>query len=175
MKREYIINRSVFLLTALVFFSVIFSQTLIIINVSGQKDKKITFKERDDNSLFLRVLDDSSHAVEGITADILNLQKEGRDAKIIDCTPLTRTEEVSQKIILVLDNSSSMAHALNERHASINAFINNLGDASDVAIVLFDENSERTAINNIRVNGKRLNIRINDFTNDHEKLLHQSQ
>lgn len=168
-------NRSVFLLTALVFISLAFSQTLIIINVSGRQDKNITFEERDNNSLFLRVLDDSSHAVEGITADILNLQKEGRDAKIIDCTPLTRTEEVSQKIILVLDNSSSMSHALNELHASIDAFVNNLGGASEVAIVLFDENKERLAANNVRAKGELVNLRINAFTNDHQKLLHQSR
>ena len=164
-------KHAVMLCAILAILTIGLSQAIFVIEITGHSDKIISFETKDDTALFLRIVDDSDHAVKGISKELINLKKYGKEAKVLACTPLTRSEEVSQKIVMVLDNSSSMLHALNELHQSLQVFLKNLGGASEVAVVLFDENSERLKINNISADGKLLKLRVNDFTNDHEKLL----
>ena len=74
-----------FVLIAFAILSVGFSQVLMIIEITGHEDKKLSYEVRDDNSFFLRVVDDSAQAVENISADLLTLKKGGKEAKILSC------------------------------------------------------------------------------------------
>lgn len=154
--------------------SPVWSQMLVVIEISGHEDKAVTIEERDDTTLFMRVLDDSAKFVENISKELVTLRKQGKTAKVLEVEPLTRVEEVSQKIVMVLDNSSSMHDALDELLASVEIFLGNLGKASDVALVLFDENYQRVEINNIMHENKRLNLQVREFSNDHQDLLRYS-
>ncbi len=163
-----------FMLFALI-LAPLWSQMLIVIEIEGHQDKSVTVEERDEHTLFMRVLDDSAQFVENISKDLLKLKKEGKDAKVLEVEPLTRIDEVSQKIVMVLDNSSSMYDALDELLASVEIFLGNLGKASDVALVLYDENKHRVEINNINYQGKLLQVMVRPFSNEHKELLQYSQ
>ncbi len=168
-------KKVVMLLVVALVLSPLWSQMLIVIQVEGQKDKTISYEERDDNTLFMRVVDDSARFVENITKDMVKMKKQGKDVRVLDVEPLTRVDELSQKIVMVLDNSSSMHDAVNELLASVKIFLNNLGKASDVALVLFDENKQRVDISNITYDNKRLQLMVRDFSNDHQDLYEYSQ
>jgi outer membrane protein OmpA-like peptidoglycan-associated protein len=161
------------LLSVFVFlpFFALFAQNTISIQVQGQKDSLISFQEKNDQSLFLRIVDDSSRAVENVTKDMVKIRKEGTEVRILSLSPLKTVEDVNQKIVLILDNSSSMHNDVDALLASLDSFLKNLTKASEVSIILFDDNIDASSANPAKVNDKVVKLRQLAFTNDFTKVM----
>lgn len=163
--------KSRFFLLICLCFTILTAQETITIQVEGQADKHVSYQEKGDQSLFLRVVDDSSRAVENISKEMVKISKEGTEVRILNVSPLKTVEDVSQKIVLILDNSSSMRNDVNVLLASLESFLNNLTKASDVSIILFDDAIDLQSENAVRLDGKAVRLRQLAFTHDFPKLM----
>ena len=163
--------KTMFCLLLMLFCSLSSAPQSLVVQVEGQSEKNISFQEKGDNALYLRVIDDSLRAVEDVNREMIKVVKNGKETKIISVNPLKTVEDVAQRIVLVIDNSSSMSKDVDILLVSIESFLNNLSKATEVSLILFEEKIDPTGAAAVRMDGRLLKLRQLPFTNDFPRLM----
>ena len=154
-----------------VFTTSTFAQPLDV-TVNGHKKENVSFSERSGNSFYMWVRDDDQRVLKGIAKNDIAVMKHEKSVRVVSVEMLSETIEITESIVLVLDNSSSMEPDVEKMLKVLGSFLNSLGKGIEVSVVMFDENSNRLKRNAIQLKGESLNLVTLDFTTDFEKVLH---
>ena len=154
-----------------VFTTSTFAQPLDV-TVNGHKKENISFSERSGNSFYMWVRDDDQRALKGIAKNDIAVMKHEKSVRVVSVEMLSETIEITESIVLVLDNSSSMEPDVEKMLKVLGSFLNSLGKGIEVSVVMFDENSNRLKRNAIQLKGESLNLVTLDFTTDFNKVMH---
>jgi len=154
-----------------VFTTSTFAQPLDV-TVNGHKKENVSFSERSGNSFYMWVRDDDQRVLKGIAKNDIAVMKHEKSVRVVSVEMLSETIEISESIVIVLDNSSSMEPDVEKMLKVLQDFLNSLGKGIEVSVVMFDENSNRLKRNAIQLKGESLNLVTLDFTTDFNKVMH---
>lgn len=95
------------------------------------------------NTVMVQVRDDLHQQIPGLQAGNFAIRRRGQLADIIKCTPKTETKELSQRIVLMIDNSASMTPHIDRLLMDLDTLLATFGRNTSVGFVVFrkDESS----------------------------------
>jgi len=113
-----------------IFFGVFAASTFaqpLDVTVNGHKKENVSFSERSGNSFYMWVRDADQRVLKGITKNDITVMKHEKSVRVVSVEMLSETIEISESIVLVLDNSSSMEPDVEKMLKVLKDFLNSLG------------------------------------------------
>jgi outer membrane protein OmpA-like peptidoglycan-associated protein len=126
------------------------------LQVSGPENtSKLTFQAFEENKLLVSVLDAEKAPVLGLLPKDFTIKKGPKTAKILSVEPLETSKKVGLNIVLVMDNSFSMAErkAIQPLLSALEEFLSTVRPIDNIHAVVFDQK------NTININGYNLHAR----------------
>ena len=120
-----------------------------------EKAAQVNYQTMEEGKLLVSVTDATEEPVVGLTINDFSILQGVKTAKIISVEPLATDKDVPLNIVLVIDNSHSMAHrkAIEPLRKALRAFYDTLRPIDTVSAVVFDD--DRT----VSVDGHALHVR----------------
>jgi outer membrane protein OmpA-like peptidoglycan-associated protein len=163
--------RSILLFILGLFFSHnLLAQMPLEVSLSGKEYQTVAISPRSSSSFYMRVTDDMGASIEGITLDDVKVKQNGEDARVVQVTLLRETVAITKKVVLVLDNSTSMKESVEEMIESLDTFLNSLGRGVEVAVVMYEEKEEFLEKAPVIYDKENLKLSYLDFTSDFAKV-----
>jgi hypothetical protein len=135
--------RSILLFILGLFFSHnLLAQMPLEVSISGKDYQSVAISPRSSSSFYMRVTNEMGASVEGITLDDVKVKQNGEDVRVVQVTMLRETVAITKKVVLVLDNSTSMKESVEKMIESLDTFLNSLGKGVEVAVVMYEEKDE---------------------------------
>jgi outer membrane protein OmpA-like peptidoglycan-associated protein len=146
-------------------------QTRLDVTVNRKSVHKIVVGNRMSSSFFMQARDSSGKPVEGLTVKDVAVKEDSASVRVTRVVRLGATPFVSNMVVLVMDNSTSMGISGDLVQQCLKAFLDTLGEGSAVAMVLFDEDEQWLKEHPVTLEGKQLNLSVLDFTMDKKKVM----
>lgn len=145
------------------------------VTITGRQAHTVIVSERSSSSFFMRVTDAAGNEVEGITTQNVAVKKSGDNVRVTRVLPLRGTDFLAKSVVLVLDNSSSMTNREEILLRSLQRFLDTLGAGAEVAVVMFEENTEWLRTHPVKYADQDLNLAVMDFTSDYGAIMRRAQ
>ena len=122
--------------------SISFAEEELQIQING-RDAKLTHQVIDEGRLLVSAKDTASKPIRGLTPEDFLIQYGSKQAKILSAEALETTQEVPLNIVLVIDNSFSMAErqAVEPLLAALDEFLNAIRPIDNIHLVVFSSRS----------------------------------
>ena len=120
-----------------------------------EKAAQVNYQTMEEGKLLVSVTDAAEEPVMGLTINDFSILQGVKTAKIVSVEPLATDKDVPLNIVLVIDNSYSMAHrkAIEPLRKALRAFYDTLRPIDTVSVVVFDD--DRT----VSVDGHALHVK----------------
>ncbi|WP_054029640.1 OmpA family protein [Desulfatitalea tepidiphila] len=120
-----------------------------------EKAAALTYQTMETGRLLVSVTDADEEPLMGLTAADFSIRQGIKTAKILSVEPLATDKEVPLNIVMVVDNSQSMAHrkAIGPLKSALEAFYKTLRPIDNVSAVVFDDKHTQP------IAGKALHVR----------------
>jgi outer membrane protein OmpA-like peptidoglycan-associated protein len=112
------------------------------------------------NVLRVQVRDELNQQIPGLQAENFQLVRRGLRAEVIKCSPITQLKELSQRVVLLIDNSSSMGEHLDKLLMDLDTLLASFGRSTLVGVALFGPKDSRMTSNF----GRDLPLKVRWFT-----------
>ena len=109
------------------------------------KYKSLSLQPLSENRLKVSIKDFYGEEITGITKNDFSIFKKGKPTVILNVVPLSQSVNLKQRVVLVLDNSASMAPFSKDLEAIIDELTINLSGNFYTSIVAFDESLDNTS------------------------------
>jgi hypothetical protein len=163
--------RSILLFILGLFFSHnLLAQMPLEVSISGKDYQSVAISPRSSSSFYMRVTNEMGASVEGITLDDVKVKQNGEDVRVVQVTMLRETVAITKKVVLVLDNSTSMKESVEKMIESLDTFLNSLGKGVEVAVVMYEEKDEFLEKAPVIYDKENLKLSYLDFTSDFAKV-----
>lgn len=149
-------------------------QSKVVVTVKRKAIQNIKVGSQTSSTFIMQVTDSSAKPVQGLTVKDVAANKDGEYVHVTRVTPLGATPFVSNMVMLVLDNSSSMRLSADSVQLVLKPFLATLGKGAAVGLVLFEENGEWLKEHPVSLDGKEFNLSVLDFTGDNKKLVQRA-
>ena len=135
-------KRSVNIFT-IIFIVLVIMGTMGLKPSSAQEDRKVLLRlNRIDTTLYptnflnVTIIGKEGKSIDGLTKENFKVFEEGKEQKVLD---VVQSDEKGQKIYIVLaiDCSSSMGHAMEDTKNAAKSFLTNIGPQDEVAVLSF--------------------------------------
>jgi hypothetical protein len=100
---------------------------------------KISYETLSEEKLKVQVLNANNKPVENLSKEDFLIKAGDNSTEIIKVVPLSELSTADYKIVLCLDNSSSMSSYKDELLSILDTLIGSLSKTAEVAVVFFDE------------------------------------
>jgi outer membrane protein OmpA-like peptidoglycan-associated protein/Mg-chelatase subunit ChlD len=140
--REIMMKNSIFFLLiaifALSFWSICFAEEELQIQIRGH-EAILTHQVIDDGRLLVSAKDTANKPIRGLTLEDFVVQRGIKKARILSAEPLETTQEIPLNIVLVIDNSFSMAErqAVEPLLAALDEFLKTVRPIDNIHLVVF--------------------------------------
>ena len=121
------------------FASISFAEEELQIQING-REAILTHQVIEDGRLLISAKDAAKQPIRGLTPDDFLIQHGSKQAKILSAEPLETTREVPLNIVLVIDNSFSMAErqAAGPLLAALDEFLKTIRPIDNIHLVVFN-------------------------------------
>jgi outer membrane protein OmpA-like peptidoglycan-associated protein len=149
-------------------------QSTLNVTVNRKAVHKVIVGSRMSSSFFMQVTDSSGKPVEGLTAKDVAVKKDSENVRVTSVLRLKGAPFVSNRVVLVLDNSVSMRISADLVQQCLKTFLDTLGAGTGVALVLFEEDGQWLKEHPVTLAGKKVNLSVLDFTADKKEILRRA-
>jgi outer membrane protein OmpA-like peptidoglycan-associated protein/Mg-chelatase subunit ChlD len=95
------------------------------------------------NKLRVQVRDELQQQITGLQAESFVVHRKGLRAEVINCVPVEDSKDLSQRVVLLIDNSGSMSGNVDKVLTDLDTLITTFGRNTAVAVVLFTHEASR--------------------------------
>jgi outer membrane protein OmpA-like peptidoglycan-associated protein/Mg-chelatase subunit ChlD len=95
------------------------------------------------NKIRVQVRDELQQQVTGLQAENFDVHRKGLRAEVTNCVPVENTRDLSQRVVLLIDNSGSMSGNIDKVLTDLDTLITTFGRNTAVAVVLFSHDDSR--------------------------------
>jgi outer membrane protein OmpA-like peptidoglycan-associated protein len=160
-----------FSLISIIINSVSFSQEKLDISVIDKTQnliiKDVHYNFLDSTSIFIHPCDNDGNSITGLNKESIQIKNIRKNAVIKSVIPVSNERDKKVRVLLFLDNSSSMSFYKDEISSILDNLIKDIDERSLISVIDVDENSNNEGY---FYEGSRLPIRILESEKDRKKV-----
>ena len=138
--------------------------------VNPSKPQSPKFASTGPTTLKTTVRDESGEPISGLQKRDFSIHRGRSQGEILRVTPIDEIKEIGRRIVLLIDNSSSMEASRSDVINDLNTLISGFGPNTSVAVVLFGDEAYRSSL--IEYKGEPLHVKPKWFTANKGQLMH---